>query len=135
MKSLLFICWDGPQVNYLEGLFFPILDGLKDKYQIHIIQKTWGDPGTSDRTSVRFAKAGMHYQRYTVSRRPHVVAGTILTLWRGTRYLKRYARENKIDILLPRSTFPSLMVLAMGKTLAGRRLVFDADGLPSGSAT
>lgn len=130
MKSLLFICWDGPQVNYLEGLFFPILDGLKDKYRIHVIQFTWGAQGTSDGTSVRFAKAGMRYQRYTVSRRPHVAAGTILTLWSGTRYLKRYARENKIDILLPRSTFPSLMVLAMGKTLAGRRLVFDADGLP-----
>ena len=130
MKSLLFICWDGPQVNYLEGLFLPILERLKEAYAVHVIQFTWGDPRASDRISGLFEAAGVRYNRYTISRRPQVTVGTIKTLVAGTGYLKRYVSDNKIDILMPRSTFPALMVLGMGKALDGRKLVFDADGLP-----
>ena len=123
---MLFITWDGPQVNYLEGLFLPILKGLQKQYEISVIQFTWGDKGKSDATAECLRKVGMPYKRVTVGPRRIVPLGILLTLVRGTFLLRSHLR--RADVVLFRSTYPCLMMLPwMG---AHRRWVFDADGLP-----
>lgn len=128
MKRLLFICWDGPQVNYLEGLFLPILKGLKEEYEIHVLQFTWGAEEKSEALRVRAAAEGIRYERFSVSRKPLVALGALWTLIKGARFIRRYTRQYAVDIIMPRSTFPTWMTCrAVGKSV---RLIVDADGLP-----
>ncbi len=131
MRKLLFISWDGPQVNYLEGLFLPILEGLRDQYDLHIIQFTWGgDPQANAVLATTFRNSGIHYTRREVVRSPNVGVGTLKTLWRGKSFIRKYIRTHYIDLLLVRSIFPAAMVLgSLGKGPT-ERWIFDADGLP-----
>ena len=42
---ILFISWDGPQVNYLEGLFLPIFSRLREyNVVVHVLHLTWSTP-------------------------------------------------------------------------------------------
>lgn len=128
MKKLLFITWDGPQVSYLEGLFYPILEGLQEEYAVHVIQFTWGDRALSDRTGELFRSSGMRYTRIDVGPRAVVSIGIFLTMIRGIFVLRSYIRRENIDIILFRSTYPGLMALLLqGRK---RKRVFDTDGLP-----
>src|SRR5690606_16937183 len=43
--------------------------------------------------------------------------------------IKKYIQEHKIDILMPRATFPAFMVNQIQKDFTGK-IIFDADGLP-----
>lgn len=128
MRRLLFITWDGPQVHYLEGLFLPILQGLREEYAVHVVQFTWGDPAVSARVSERLREAGISYRRVQVGPRFFLPLGIIATLLRGMLLLRSYIRSARIDVVLFRSTYPALMVLPwMGRN---GTWVFDADGLP-----
>jgi glycosyltransferase involved in cell wall biosynthesis len=121
MKRLLFITWDGPQVNYLEGLFYPILRGLKGSYAVDVVQFTWGDREKSEKAARLLEGAGMHYTRVEIGAR-------VWTLLKGTFYLRSRFRKQNYDVVMYRSIYPGLMILPWsgGKT----KWVFDADGLP-----
>lgn len=126
MKRLLFITWDGPQVSYLEGLFFPILEGLTPEYVIDVVQFTWGSRDKSDRLEALLAAAGMRYTRVDIKPRSIAPLGTLLTLLRGAFGLRSFIRS--ADVVLFRSNNPGLMVLPWMNRR--RKWVFDADGLP-----
>jgi glycosyltransferase involved in cell wall biosynthesis len=129
-KKILFVTWDGPQVDYLEGLFFPILQSLAETYKVHILQFTWGDPAKSERIGSLCAALGMSYERATVRRSPSVLAGTTRTLWAGTRLLRKIFRKDAPDLVIYRSTFPSLMALWALRGRPGIKKILDADGFP-----
>ena len=43
--NVLFVSWDGPQVNYLESLFAPIFMRLRSYgYKFHVVHFTWAQP-------------------------------------------------------------------------------------------
>lgn len=107
----------------------PILQGLGDDYRIHIVQFTWG-PSDGGRLQSLLQHAGIAYTRFEIRRKPVVAAGVLLTLFKGKRFLTRYIRAQKIDVVLPRSIFPALMVSGLAARDRSRRWVFDADGLP-----
>jgi glycosyltransferase involved in cell wall biosynthesis len=128
MKRLLFVTWDGPQVSYLEGLFLPILEGLRGEYVIRVVQFTWGDRSKSERIAAKLRGQGMDYRRVDIGPRFFVPLGILCTWLKGTFILRSTIRKESIDIVLFRSIYPGLMLLPiMGKT---RKWVFDADGLP-----
>lgn len=129
-KNLLFIAWDSPEANYLEGLFMPIFAGLATEYNIHIIQFTWGSGDKAVRIGELCRNNGLTYIHHPIYRKPIATAGVILTVLKGTRFIKKYILDNNIDIVMPRSTMPALMVLRVKKSLQGVKIVFDADGLP-----
>lgn len=129
MKNILFITWDGPQTSYMEGLFMPIFSEIQKKtdYKIHVLQFTWG---TKERIAITQKKAGELQIVYTarpIIRKPVATLGSLLTLFSGTAYLKKYIQKYKIDIVMPRSTMPSIMVNRLKKT--NFKILFDADGL------
>lgn len=130
MRSVLFICWDGPQVYYLEGLFLPILKGLQEEYSFHVLQFTWGDEVRSSRIKEQCMAAGIGYTRYTITRKPSITTGTIWSLAKGIRLIRDYVRKNTPDIVMYRGTFPSFMGSRALRHNRSVRKVMDADGLP-----
>lgn len=130
MKRLLFICWDGPQVNYLEGLFLPIFAGLRSSYQIYILQFSWAGPEKVLHLKSTCEAAGIKYAHFSIQRKPHPLIGSLVTLYKGSKFIQNFVRQHQIDIIMPRSTFPAAMALAVLRIHPNLKLVFDADGLP-----
>ncbi len=130
MKNLLFITWDGPQTSYMEGLFMPIFQEIAKRgaYQFHVIQFTWADAQKIAHTQAAADEMGITYTAWPVLRKPNVSIGSLLTVLTSSAKIKKYIRENNIHMVMPRSTFPAMIVNQIkNKTF---ELIFDADGLP-----
>lgn len=130
MKNLLFITWDGPQTSYMEGLFMPIFQEIAKQgaYQFHVIQFTWADAQKIAHTQAAAHKMGITYTGWSVLRKPNVSIGSLLTVLTSAGKIKKYIRENNIHIVMPRSTFPAMIVNQINNK--DFKLIFDADGLP-----
>lgn len=129
-NNLLFITWDGPQTSYMEGLFMPIFQEIAKQgaYQFHVIQFTWADARKIAHTQAAADDMGITYTAWPVLRKPNVSTGSLLTVLTSSAKIKKYIRENNIHIVMPRSTFPAMIVNQIkNKTF---KLIFDADGLP-----
>ena len=130
-KNLLFITWDGPQTSYMEGLFMPIFEEISkqdNRYRFHVIQFTWGDKNRTDCTQKAAQSMGVRYTAVPIYRKPIASVGSMITLARGTKKIARYIQQHQIDILMPRSTFPAMMVNRLRNKKV--KILFDADGLP-----
>lgn len=112
MKNLLFITWDGPQTSYMEGLFMPIFQEMAKQgdYQFHVVQFTWADAQKIAHTKAAADKMGITYAAWPVLRKPNVSIGSLLTVLSSAGKIKKYIRENNIHIVMPRSTFPAMIV-------------------------
>lgn len=126
--KILFVTWDGPQANYLESLFLPIFRGLAARgFAFRVLQFTWADGARIARTRESCAAAGIGYEAVPILRRPRGL-GAVVSVLRGLLAYRRSLRRDGIDVVMPRSTVPGLLVL--WSTAFGRRpIVFDADGL------
>lgn len=130
MKRLLFICWDGPQVNYLEGLFLPIFAGLRNSYEIYVLQFSWANTEKVLHLERVCHAAGVKYTHFDIQRKPHPLVGSLFTIYKGSNFIRKFVRQHSIDIIMPRSTFPAAMTLRALKEQKKVKMVFDADGLP-----
>lgn len=130
MKNLLFITWDGPQTSYMEGLFMPIFQEIAKQgaYQFHVVQFTWADAQKIAHTKAAAHQMGITYTAWPVLRKPNVSIGSLLTVLTSSAKIKKYIRENNIHIVMPRSTFPAMIVNQIKDK--NFKLIFDADGLP-----
>lgn len=127
--KILFITWDGPQVNYLESLFLPIFKRLTVLgYDFHIIQFTWGSSNKVEATRKACIEAGFTYQAKFIWRNP-VSFGSFFTALSSVSFLRNIVKTHHIDMLMPRSTLPALMAVHLKKR-TGLPMIFDADGLP-----
>ncbi|OWR15174.1 glycosyltransferase [Chryseobacterium sp. VAUSW3] len=129
-KKILFITWDGPQTSYMEGLFMPIFHEIAKRgdYQFHVIQFTWADAQKIAHTQAAANQMGITYTAWPVLRKPNVSIGSLLTVLTSSAKIKKYIRQNNIHMVMPRSTFPAMIVNQIkNKTF---KLIFDADGLP-----
>jgi len=128
-KKVLFVTWDGPQTSYMEGLFLPIYHEIQSQsdYEFHVVQFTWGDAKRRSVTAAKASDLGITYTAQPIFRKPHPIIGSFFSVGKGIRFLNRYVRTHDIDIVMPRSTMPALMVNRMRKGTF--KIVFDADGL------
>jgi glycosyltransferase involved in cell wall biosynthesis len=127
--NVLFVTWDGPQVSYLESLFLPIFRRLAESgIRFHVLQFTWGDSDVSKARQAACNQAGITYRSVTILRRP-IASGALLSALKGALDVRRAIKDFDIDVVMPRSTLPSMATLL---ALRGSSLpmVFDADGLP-----
>lgn len=129
-NNLLFITWDGPQTSYMEGLFMPIFQEIAKQgdYQFHVVQFTWADAQKIAHTKAAADQMGMTYTAWPVLRKPNVSVGSLLTVLSSAGKIKKYIRENNIHIVMPRSTFPAMIVNQIKNK--NFKIIFDADGLP-----
>lgn len=129
MRRILFITWDGPQVNYVESLFVPIFRALGAKgYHFDIVQFRWGSQESAEPLRRACADAGIGLRIHRILRWGGG-AGAMATAIAGARHVRNAAAAFGSDILMPRSLMPALALLA------GRHwqqpIIFDADGLPA----
>ena len=124
MKNLLFITWDGPQTSYMEGLFMPIFQEIAKQgdYQFHVIQFTWADAQKIAHTQAAADEMGITYAAWPVLRKPNVSIGGLLTVLTSSAKIKKYIRENNIHIVMPRSTFPAMIVNQINSSFVSRAL-------------
>lgn len=129
-KNILFITWDGPQTSYMEGLFMPIFNQIQQNsnYVFHIVQFTWAPPEKIAIIKKTANKFQINYTNRSIERKPFPAIGNILTIIKAKRFLIKYIKENNINIVMPRSTMPSIMVNQISKT--NFKVLFDADGFP-----
>lgn len=129
-SNILFITWDGPQVNYLEALFLPLFAALREKgFHFHVIQFTWGEAARTEITRQACAQYGIPCRFIKVWRQPRAL-GAAFTLAAGSRHIAAAIREWQINILLPRSTLPAVSALLARRGAVRLPLLLDADGLP-----
>jgi hypothetical protein len=114
----------------MEGLFMPILGQIQtqSEYVFHIVQFTWGTTEKIAVTQQAAKELQLAYTAKKVVRKPIAVLGNLFTLYNGLLFLKKYIKYNNINIVMPRSTMPAIMINRMPRR--NFKVVFDADGLP-----
>ena len=124
MKNILFITWDGPQTSYMEGLFMPIFQEIAKQgdYKFHVVQFTWAEDKKIAHTKAAADKMGITYSAWPVLRKPNIAIGSLLTVLTAAGKIKKYIRENNIHIVMPRSTFPAMIVNQINFPFASRAL-------------
>lgn len=125
---ILFVTWDGPQVNYLESLFLPIFEGMK-AHGVHfdVVQFRWGEPALKERLRQQCARAGIGYRAVEIWRAGGG-AGPFASAIAGGRHVRRAVRDFGSDIVMPRSLLAGIPVLRAGGAKL-KPILFDADGL------
>lgn len=125
---ILFVTWDGPQVNYLESLFLPIFAGLKPHgYHFDVLQFRWGTRAQANAIAALCAASGIGYRAANIGRWGGNV-GPLVTAVLGGRQVRGAIRDFGSDVVMPRSVLPSLTMLA-GRADRLRPVLLDADGL------
>lgn len=129
--KILFVTWDGPQVNYLQSLFLPIFARLAEQgIGVDILQFRWGvTESEAEAIGALCAQAGCGYRHATV-RRGLAGLGPFATAFAGGRKVRRAVRDFGSDAIMPRSHMPAIAVGAAGGSRF-RPVLFDADGFPA----
>jgi glycosyltransferase involved in cell wall biosynthesis len=125
---ILFITWDGPQVNYLESLFLPIFQRMRSAgVHVDILQFRWGDPHLTEQVRERCEAAGARYRSVPIWRSMRGL-GPFASAVAGAYHVRKAVKDFQSSVLMPRSLMPALAVLAAGGSRL-RPILFDADGL------
>ena len=125
-KNILFVTWDGPQSNYLDGLFLPIFNEISKKgYKFTILQFTWGEENINQIKK----KFNIDYYKININRKS-VFIGSIIALIYGIYGIRKLIKNLGINIILARSTLPVFASIIAIKRHKQIKLIFDADGLP-----
>lgn len=126
---MLYLSWDGPTTNYLEGLFFPVFERLGRRgVSVHVLQFSWDLERFRERTAAEAARRSVGYEVYPVPRSPlHLATGTAVTI--GGALAAWRARQLGATVLMPRSHIPGAIALAARALSPSLDLVWDSDGL------
>lgn len=130
MKKILFITWDAPNANYLEGLFLPIFNEVSKHtdYSYTILQFTWATDKEKERVALLCNGKGVSIKFINVYRKPYVALGSLWTIVKNIVTVRRFVKTNDFDIIMPRSLMPAAVCLFLKST--GNKIIYDADGLP-----
>jgi glycosyltransferase involved in cell wall biosynthesis len=127
--KVLFVTWDGPQVNYLESLFLPIFSRLRDaKLFVYVLQFTWDKASKVSSSRQACEHAGIPYFESRVLRTPKSAGALLSAVWGACR-IRKIVKDLDIDVVMPRSNLPALSTL-LARWGSDFSVVFDADGLP-----
>lgn len=129
MKKVLFISWDGPQTSYMEGLFFPIFSEIQKQsdYEFHVLQFTWAEKEKLDKIKSAAEQNDIKYVSSKIHRKPVAILGSMFTVFKAPKIINQYIHQHGIDVLMPRSTFPAMMINRLSNKDV--KVIFDADGL------
>jgi glycosyltransferase involved in cell wall biosynthesis len=114
----------------MEGLFMPIFNEIQNQseYTFHVIQFTWKSQEQISSIKKIAEDFSVFYTSQPVYRKPNVILGSLYSIQKGIRFIQQYIVKNDIDIVMPRSTMPAIMVNRIKNKKFD--VLFDADGLP-----
>lgn len=125
---ILFVSWDGPQVNYLESVYLPLFDCLRHcGIAFHVLHLTWSLPESVVRLKAFSEERGIGYTHIRI----HLGVGSLgqfLACLQGALYIRHAIQSRHFNCLMPRSVIPGLICL-MSRQIGVVPVVFDADGL------
>ncbi|WP_197687260.1 hypothetical protein [Aquiflexum balticum] len=103
-------------------MFFPILKGIQEEGGIacHVMQFSWAGAAEVKRIGKLAEEMGLHYSHQPIHRRPLAVLGALLSVYRGVFHIRNYVKEHQINLLMPRSTMPAMMVNRLKDWLKGK---------------
>ncbi|MCL6261246.1 hypothetical protein M3O96_19245 [Aquiflexum sp. TKW24L] len=129
-KQVLFVTWDSPHVNYLENLFIPIFQELKERFgiQFHIVQFMWGANELIQQRRKKFLELGIPYQAFRTSQK-YPLTSLLKAVFFDTLRIKKYIKKHGIEIIMPRAVTSLAIVHGLVKN-PNLKLIFDADGFP-----
>jgi glycosyltransferase involved in cell wall biosynthesis len=131
--KILFITWDGPQASYMEGLFMPIFNEIVKKepqIEFHILQFTWDNDLRVKEIENQANKYGFIYSNFNIIKKIGTLLGSVVTILKGAKKISSYIVNNNIDVVMPRSTLPAIMINIIRSKHKSIKIIFDADGLP-----
>lgn len=99
---------------------------------MHVMQFSWASQKEVQRLTDLASSLDITYIQHPIHRKPVASIGALWSIYQGIFYIKRYIQEHQIEILMPRSTMPAMMVNRLWAWLSRKpiSLVFDADGFP-----
>lgn len=128
---VLFVTWDSGATDYLPSLFFPIFEALRTHgITVDTLQGTYGTPADVARVRAQAASCGLGYRAFEVSAGERGVRMP-WTMGRFARAIALEAERVQADVVMPRAIVPAAACLLAAPLLRGRRMVWDADGLPA----
>lgn len=134
MQKLLFISWDADTSNYLESLFFPIFDGIQQQaqFQIHILQFSWAEQEEVRRIQNIATSKNLIFNHHKITKGKFQKLSALYAVYKGVFAIKNYIENHDIQIIMPRSTMPAMMINRLADWIRKHeiKVIFDADGLP-----
>jgi len=129
--KLLYLTWDGPNQNYLESLFLPILArARRSGDEVHVLQFTRATQSDIDSVTRAAKDFDITYVPRRIRSWPcHM--GTGVALVTAIMLTFTYSRTHRIDVLMPRSVLLATVVLGLRRLGFVRATLYDADGLMS----
>lgn len=106
-------------------IFFEI--SRKKDITFHIIQFSWTDQSKHSHLKQLAQKYGFIYTQYPVLRKPNISFGALLTVAGAKKKIAKYLIRNNIDVVMPRSIFPAMMLNSLSR--GNIKMIYDADGL------
>jgi glycosyltransferase involved in cell wall biosynthesis len=131
LKKILFITWDGLEVQYIQGLFLSIFKNLiRQGYKVKVLQFTWSDKRTIGEVKKKLGCEFVEYQEIIVNKKLPFNLGYILAIFLGISKIRQLIKTDGFNIIMPRSIIPSLMCLLAPASRKGVTVVYDSDGFP-----
>lgn len=110
----------------------PILNEVTKNHSVvfHILQFSTKNNLQIEALQKKAENFGFAYKHFRIAHLPISILGILFTLLKGRNHIKKYVKNNEIDIVFPRSTMPCIMINLLKNNLKKQKIIFDADGLP-----
>lgn len=96
--------------------------------EFHVLQFTWAKEEKIEQIKQAAKALGINYNAVPIYRKPIAIVGSLFTVFKGISIIRKYIKKHQIEIVMPRSTMPAVMVNRL--QLKNIKVIFDADGLP-----
>ena len=119
-----------PNKLYGRFVFSNIFQAIQNDSNIdfHVLQFTWSGENKRNLVARDAMYARIKYTAAPIVRKPIAGIGSLWTVFKAKKRIKEYIEAHNIDVVMPRSTFPAMMVNRL--KLQNIKVIFDADGLP-----
>lgn len=124
--SIVYLTWDGPGCEYLQSLFFPVLQRLGEP--VGVLELSYGTREEAERTRAAAAARGVDYLRVSIPPIPYSGVRSAVGIAAGIPLLPRYLRSRQADVLMIRNVMSGLIALSTRRLHRDLAMVFDSDG-------
>jgi len=130
VNNILFVCWDGPNSSYMEGLFLSIFSKLNktEGYTITFFQLSSSNNDQVEKRKKKLNDNNISYEHVKVYK--GFPLGFIFSFCAAVFKIRKIIKKCTIDIVIPRSIIPAFLLLLTGLRKKKFQIIYDSDGFP-----